>query len=49
MKVDNNIRNKIITLCQFTYLRKVLERYDMKDVTLTKISMSPEILNSVKI
>ena len=47
MKVDNNIRNKIITLCQFIYLRKVLERYDIKDITLIKILILSEILNSL--
>ena len=47
IKVDNDIRNKIITLCQFTYLRKVLKRYDMKDATLIKILMLSEILNSL--
>ena len=47
IEVDNDIRNKIITLCQFTYLRKVLKRYDMKDATLIKISMLSEILNSL--
>ena len=47
IEVDNDIRNKIITLCQFTYLRKVLKRYDMKDATLIKILMLSEILNSL--
>ena len=47
MEVDNDIRNKTITLCQSTYLRKVLERYGMKDATPTKIPMSPGIPNSL--
>ena len=47
IKVNNDIENKIITLYQFTYLRKVLERYNIKDITLIKILMLSKILNSL--
>ena len=47
IKIDNNIKNKIITLHQSTYLKKVIERYNIKNITLTKISILSEILNSL--
>ena len=47
MKVDNNIEKKTITLRQFTYLKKVIGRYSMKDVTPLKILMSPGVPNSL--
>ena len=47
IKVNNDIENKISKLHQSTYLKKVLDRYDIKDITLTKISMFSEILNSL--
>ena len=48
MKIDNDIKNKTITLHQFTYLKKILDRYNMKGATLLKISMSSEVLNSLE-
>ena len=36
-KINNNIKNKIITLCQFTYLKKMLNKYNIKSATLLKI------------
>ena len=47
MEVDNNIEKKTITLRQFTYLKKVIDRYGMKDVTPLKIPMSPGVSNSL--
>ena len=47
MEVNNNIEKKTITLRQFTYLKKVIGRYSMKDVTPLKIPMSPGVPNSL--
>ena len=47
MEVNNNIEKKTITLRQFIYLKKVIGRYSMKDVTPSKISMSSGVPNSL--
>ena len=47
IKIDNDIKSKIITFRQSTYLRKIVARYDMKNCKLTKILMSSRIFNSL--
>ena len=47
MEVNNNFEKKTITLHQSTYLKKVIDRYSMKNVTPSKISMLPGVPNSL--
>ena len=47
MKVDNNFEKKTITLHQSTYLKKVIDRYSIKDVMPSKIPMLPGVPNSL--
>ena len=47
IEVNNNIEKKTITLRQFTYLKKVIDRYSMKDVMPSKILISSGVPNSL--
>ena len=47
MEVDNNVEKKTITLCQSTYLKKIVSRYGLEGCRPAKTPMSPGVLNSL--
>ena len=47
MEVDVDLNEKIITLRQTTYLKKILGRYGMSDCRPAKIPISPGVANSL--
>ena len=47
MKIDIDIKSKQITLRQFTYLKKIVAKYELANCRSIKISISPGVLNSL--
>ena len=47
MELDYIIRGKI-TLCQSTYLKKVLDCFDIADFNLTSLPMNPRVANMLQ-
>ncbi|SLM41442.1 Reverse transcriptase, RNA-dependent DNA polymerase [Lasallia pustulata] len=47
MEVDNNVEKKTITLCQSTYLKKIVSHYGLEGCRPAKIPMSPGVPNSL--
>ena len=45
MKIDIDAKSKQITLRQFTYLKKIVAKYELANCRPIKISISLEVLN----